>query len=227
LVRVVEPHAPTDKSLLLLFFRKEGLALLIVFEGGEGAGKTSAMHALASTLDNPLLTREPGGTEEGLKLRALLLATDSPVWDPVAELLLLTAARVQHVNRVIRPALEAGRIVLCDRFIGSTLAYQGAGRGLDEAFILSLHRQAVGGLMPDLTILLDIDPRVGLARSARRLDAARSDEGKFEALDLAFHDRVRAAFLAQRLGKTIVVDASVSHAEVHSAVLMGQSQKAV
>jgi dTMP kinase len=210
------------KSLLLLFLRKEGLPnLFIVFEGGEGAGKTSAMQALGNALTergcHVLLTREPGGTPEGLQLRALLLASDAPAWDPMAELLLMVAARVQHVRRVIQPALEAGRIVLCDRFLGSTIAYQGAGRGLPIKFILDLHDRAVG-LLPDLTLLLDVDPRVGLRRSVRRLNDSRVNEGKFEGLDIEFHDRVRAAFLAQQLAtKTIVFDA-----EQHQSAVAAQ-----
>ena len=194
--------------------------MFIVFEGGEGAGKTTVMHAVAARLGNrALVTREPGGTPEGLALRALLLAGDAPDWDPTAELLLMVAARVQHVARVIRPALAAGRVVLCDRFVGSTLAYQGAGRGLDCAFIVDLHRQAVG-LWPDLTVLLDVDPRVGLLRSGRRLATSGQDEGRFEALDLAFHVRVRESFLSQAAGtRSVVVDAAAPEGVVRAAVV--------
>ena len=194
--------------------------MFIVFEGGEGAGKTTVMHAVAARLGNrALVTREPGGTPEGLALRALLLAGDAPDWDPTAELLLMVAARVQHVARVIRPALAAGRVVLCDRFVGSTLAYQGAGRGLDCAFIVDLHRQAVG-LWPDLTVLLDVDPRVGLPRSGRRLATSGQDEGRFEALDLAFHVRVRESFLSQAAGtRSVVVDAAAPEGVVRAAVV--------
>jgi dTMP kinase len=204
---------------------KEGLPdLFIVFEGGEGAGKTSAMNALGDALiargRDVLLTREPGGTPEGLQLRALLLASDAPAWDPMAELLLMVAARVQHVRRVIQPALAAGCIVLCDRFLGSTMAYQGAGRGLPEKFILDLHEDAVGGLLPDLTVLLDVDPRIGLRRSARRLNDARINEGKFEGLDIDFHDRVRAAFLAQELAaQTFVINAEQGQISVATQVV--------
>ncbi len=198
--------------------------MLIVLEGGEGSGKTTVLHAVGAALraqgHDVVLTREPGGTSEGLELRALLLAADGPAWEPMAELLLMMAARVQHVTRVIRPALAAGRIVLCDRFIGSTIAYQGAGRGIPEAFIADLHRQTTGGLMPDLTVLLDVDPRVGLARSVRRLGNARANEGRFEALDLAFHDRVRASFLSQS-GPSLTVDASAPAHIVQDQVVPG------
>jgi len=169
-----------------------------------------------------LFTREPGGTPEGLALRGMLLSSGGFIWDAGAELLLMTAARVQHVKRVIAPALAQGRVVVCDRFVGSTLAYQGAGRGLSEQVILDLHERFVGGLRPDLTVFLDVDPRVGLARSARRLGEAGVDEGRFEALDLAFHDRVRAAFLAQAAdepARSMVVDAARPLGEVTADVL--------
>jgi dTMP kinase len=196
----------------------------LVFEGGEGAGKTTSMAALAARLQQDghdvLLTREPGGTPEGMALRGLLLSTEGPAWDRGAELLLMVAARVQHVKTLIRPALRAGKTVLCDRFVGSTLAYQGAGHGLPKDLILDLHRRLVGDLWPDLTILLDVDPRIGLARSAGRLRRDRLDEGRFETLDLAFHDRVRAAFLAQAAERpTLVIDAGLDLPQVHADLL--------
>ena len=155
-------------------------------------------------------TREPGGTPEGLQLRALLLAESGAVWEQEAELLLMVAARVQHVRRVIQPALAAGKQVICDRFVGSTLAYQGGGRGLPEGLIRDLHRQMVDDVWPDLTVLLDVDPRLGLERSRRRLVADAADEGRFEALALSFHDRVRQSFLAQAAcapKRSVVIDA--------------------
>ncbi len=191
----------------------------IVFEGGDGAGKGSALAAVAEALiadgRDVLTTREPGGTPEGLELRGLLLSAAGSVWDQGSELLLMTAARVQHVKRVIRPALAAGRIVLCDRFVGSTLAYQGSGRGLPPALIRDLHRTFVDDVWPDLTVLMDVDAAMGLGRSRQRLAGARAeggaDEGRFEALDLGFHERVRAAFLEQAEAApdaTIIIDAS-------------------
>jgi dTMP kinase len=166
--------------------------------------------ALSADGHSVLTTREPGGTPEGLQLRAMLLAASGAVWEQESELLLMTAARVQHVRRVILPALQDGTMVVCDRFVGSTLAYQGGGRGLPEDLILDLHRRLVGDVWPDLTILLDVDPRVGLERSRRRLSATGADEGRFEELDLPFHERVRAAFRAQaarRPDRTAVIDA--------------------
>ena len=185
-----------------------------VVEGGDGAGKGGVVARLAAFLEGEghavLTTREPGGTPEGLQLRAMLLAASGAVWEQEAELLLMTAARVQHVRRVIIPALKAGTIVVCDRFVGSTLAYQGGGRGLPEGLILDLHRRLVDDFWPDLTILLDVDPRVGLERSRRRLAASGADEGRFEALDLTFHQRVRDSFLAQATrhpDRTALIDA--------------------
>jgi dTMP kinase len=173
----------------------------IVFEGGDGAGKGSALAAVAEALAadgrTVLTTREPGGTPEGLELRALLLSAAGAVWDQGSELLLMTAARVQHVKRVIRPAVAAGQIVLCDRFVGSTLAYQGGGRGLPASLIRGLHHTFVDDVWPDLTVLLDVDAATGLRRSRQRLAATAADEGRFEAMDMDFHERVRASFLEQ------------------------------
>jgi dTMP kinase len=178
-----------------------GRGRFVVLEGVDGSGKSTVLAELAAMLESaggpPLVTREPGGTEEGLALRRLLLARDGHRWTATAELLLINAARTQHVEAVIAPALAAGRVVLCDRFVGSTIAYQGGGRGLPEETILALHRIATGDLWPDLTILLDIEPERAVARSQRRLAASGSDEGRFEALDLDFHRRVRRSFLDQ------------------------------
>lgn len=205
-----------------------GQGRFIVFEGGDGAGKGSALAAAAEALradgHDVLTTREPGGTPEGLALRALLLSEAGRVWDQGAELLLMTAARVQHVTRVIRPAVEAGRIVLCDRFVGSTLAYQGGGRGLALSLIHALHRDFVGDVWPDLTLLLDVDPAIALGRSRARLAGTATDEGRFESLDLGFHARVRAGFLAQArdaADRTLVFDAARPLAAVQADVVAG------
>jgi dTMP kinase len=185
-----------------------------VFEGVDGSGKTGALAHVQAALAKDgvalLATREPGGTEEGLALRKLLLG-GSHRWTPNAELLLINAARAQHVEKVLRPALGDGKLVLCDRFIGSTLAYQGAGHGIGDERIRTLHKIAAGDLWPDLTILLDVDPELALKRSRRRLAASASDEGRFEALDLDFHRRVRRSFLDQAARAPtahVVLDAS-------------------
>ncbi|MBF0626428.1 MAG: dTMP kinase [Magnetococcales bacterium] len=169
----------------------------ITFEGGEGAGKTTQLRLLGERLQRrgltPCLTREPGGCPLAERIRGLLVGgtgTDAPM-TPETELLLMVAARAQHVAEVIRPALARGDWVLCDRFNDSTLAYQGHGRGLDRDWIAHLIRQATGGLQPDRTYLLDLDPRVGLARSR----GGAMDEARFEGEGLAFHQRVREGFL--------------------------------
>ncbi len=173
---------------------------LIALEGGEGTGKSTQIQYLAAFLMGigtpPLVTREPGGTPGGQALRRLLLSGAGISWTPEAETLLMIADRAQHVAELIAPALAAGQTVLTDRYVASTLAYQGAGRGVDRQLIRDLHRATCRDLWPDLTILLDLDPRIGLARSVKRLTQESTDEARFEMLDLAFHDRVRAAFLA-------------------------------
>jgi dTMP kinase len=199
--------------------------LFISLDGVDGGGKTGAITALQQTLVaaglEPLVTREPGGTEGGLALRRLLLAENGHDWTPMAELLLMNAARAQHVERVIRPALAAGRIVISDRYAAASLAFQGAGRGLPVAQILELHCLATGDLWPDLTVILDIDVRRGLERSRRRNEAAALDEGRFEALDLDFHERVRRGYLdqaAERPATYAVIDADRPEAAVRHAV---------
>lgn len=203
----------------------------IVVEGGDGSGKGSLIEALSSRLADEgrdvLVTREPGGTAEGLELRALLLSEKGKSWDDGAELLLMTAARIQHVKRVIQPALEAGRIVLCDRYVGSTLAYQGGGRGISEILIRGLHRDFVGDLWPDLTLLLDVDVKIGLERSRARLSTSNVDEGRFEELDSDFHERVRRNFLEQAAEKpdqTILIDAGREIGQVHDSAISAISQ---
>jgi dTMP kinase len=171
----------------------------IAFCGGEGAGKTTQIALLARHLgerrQTVVVTREPGGTPAGQQLRKLLLAADADPWTPMAETLLMIADRAQHVETVILPALAAGTHVISDRFVLSTLSYQGAGRGISPALIKDLHRKSCADLWPDLTVVFDIDPRIGLARSKKRLAASGSAESRFEDLDLAFHQRVREGFL--------------------------------
>ncbi len=198
----------------------------IAVEGVDGSGKSGVVRHLIAALQaagrDVLGTREPGGTPQGEALRGLLLAGHDDAWEPRAELLLMTAARVQHVARVVRPAVAAGRVVVSDRYAGSTLAYQGAGRGMAQALIRDLHAAMVDDLWPDLTLVLDLDPVVGLARSRRRLAIDAVDEGRFESLDLAFHQRIRAAFLAQAAAapeRHMVVDASGSPETVQAEAL--------
>lgn len=203
----------------------------IAVEGVDGSGKSGVVRALVAGLSaqgrDVLGTREPGGTPQGEALRGLLLAGSDDAWEPRAELLLMTAARVQHVARVIRPAVAAGRIVVSDRYAGSTLAYQGAGRGMDDGLIRDLHAKVVDDLWPDLTVVLDLDPAIGLARSRKRLSDAAIDEGRFESLALSFHQRIRAAFLAQAAAapeRHVVIDASGTPGAVQAAALAAVEQ---
>jgi dTMP kinase len=167
----------------------------IVFEGPEGAGKTTQVARLAAKLRahglDPLLTREPGGTPTGDRIRSVLLDPSLRV-DPATEYLLYAAARAQHVREVIAPALAAGKLVISDRFTGASIAYQGYGRGLDLDWIHDVNRRVTNGVTPDRVIWLDLAPSVGLARVA-----ARGQPDRLEAADIAFHERVREGFAAQ------------------------------
>jgi len=177
--------------------------VFITFEGGEGSGKTTQINKLAEKLTSlkkkVITTREPGGTPEGEKIRNLLVQRDGGNWTPTAECLLLYAARAMHVESVVKPALEKGKIVISDRFHDSTFAYQGYGRGLELEKIQALNDLTIGSFKPDLTFILDITPDKGLARSTRRLAAEslhiKQTEDRFESLDLSFHEKLRKGFL--------------------------------
>lgn len=168
---------------------------LIVFEGPEGAGKSTQIAHLAERLAAAgvptTATREPGGTPTGDAIRDILLHADLSI-DPLVEFLLYSASRAQHVRERIRPALGRGEVVVSDRFSAASVAYQGYGRGLDLTFIEALNRRATDGLSPDLTVLLDLDPAEGLRRVA-----GRGTEDRLERAGLDFHRRVRDGFLAQ------------------------------
>ena len=177
------------------------MALFITFEGIEGSGKSTQIHLLGRHLEGcgyrVLITREPGGCAIADAIRAILLDSGNRALRPRAELLLYAAARAQHVEEVIRPALAAGTLVLCDRFADATTAYQGGGRRLDAGLVAQLNAIAGAGLTPDLTLLLDCPIELGLPRARRRNEARpQRDEGRFEMEQLDFHQRVRAAYLA-------------------------------
>ncbi len=185
--------------------------LFITFEGGEGAGKTTQIKRLAETLEGRgykvLLTREPGGTPEAEKLRALFIDQNGQDWPPEAQLLLMTAARTLHVEKLLRPALAGGTIVLCDRFTDSTLAYQGYAGGMSLDKIQTVQHAAIGDFAPDLTIILDIDPAQGLNRAGRRAGTGDTFEGKA----LSFHQKIREGFLDighKNPGRCAIIDAS-------------------
>jgi dTMP kinase len=171
----------------------------ITFEGVEGCGKTTQIKLLSAFLAKlgvrTVLTREPGGCPIADKIRTILLDAENQALAPLAELMLYAAARAQHVSEVIHPALNAGAIVLCDRFCDATVAYQSFGRGIDRDVIDNLNRHACQGVSPDLTVLVDCDPALGLERARRRIEASSGPrEERFELEALAFHQRVSAGY---------------------------------
>ena len=189
------------------------MAIFIVFEGGDGSGKSTQARNLSQRLHRRsipvLLTREPGGTPSGESIRRLLKGQRS--FRPMSELLLFEAARAQLVESVIRPGLDGGTTVICDRYTASTVAYQGHGRGLDLALIQQLNEMATGGLVPDLTVLLDLSPLVGLSRrGATGIDP-------FESAPQEFQSKVREGYLAQAaeaLERWLVLDGSRPQSEL-------------
>ena len=175
--------------------------MFITLEGIEGSGKTTQLTTIGDFLEKEgidcAMTREPGGTKIGEKIRAILLDPEHKHMDPLTELLLYFADRAQHVRQFVIPSMAAGKIVLCDRYFDATVVYQGFARGLDIDVIKRLHDLLFDNLKPDLTFLLDLAPREGLARAWKQLnDGQRSNgESRFEAETLAFHEKVRAGYL--------------------------------
>lgn len=194
--------------------------LFISFEGGEGVGKSTQIAALATTLRaqgrSVVTTREPGGTPLGVDIRALILSPQSVI-TARAEALLYAADRAHHLDTVIEPALAEGKIVISDRYVDSTLAYQGVGRSLPRDDVLALSKFATGGRWPDLTILLDVDPQLGLARA--RGDGAGD---RIEAEGLAFHQQVRTAFhdlAVEFADRFVMIDATGSISQIQDDIL--------
>ena len=194
--------------------------LFVTLEGVEGGGKSTHLPALRALLAERtgrevLVTREPGGTPLAEAVRKLLLDPAVDV-SPDAELLLMFAARADHVARLIQPAIDAGNVVLCDRFTDATYAYQGGGRGLAAARIEALERWAMGALRPDLTLLFDLPPEIGLARAG-----GRSRPDRFERETRDFFARVREAYLQiarREPGRVYVIDAARPEAEVRAQI---------
>ncbi|MCM0084341.1 dTMP kinase [Geomonas sp. Red32] len=194
------------------------MAFFITFEGVEGCGKTTQLKRLKERIEEAgervTATREPGGSPVADKIRAILLDAENRDMVPLAELLLYAAARAQHVQEVIAPALERGDIVLCDRFTDATMAYQGYGRELNLETIGQLNELATGGLQPQLTVLIDCPVEVGLTRALARIESTTgAREERFELESVRFHERVRDGYL--RLAATypdrfVVVDGSGS-----------------
>jgi dTMP kinase len=168
--------------------------MFITFEGIEGSGKSTQLRRVAERMTGAVVTKEPGGTPLADRIRAILLDSANRI-DPVAELFLFAASRRQNVVEVIRPALERGATVLCDRFTDSTLAYQGFGRLLNLDQLRTLNAWATDSLTPDLTLLFDLPEEVGLSRARSRNAEAADDEGRFETEDLRFFRRVREGYL--------------------------------
>jgi dTMP kinase len=196
--------------------------MFITFEGPEGSGKTSQIVPLVNTLRQMgykvFSTREPGGTLIGDQIRQVLTRLDNKSMNPRTEILLFCASRAQLIHEVVLPRLEQGEIVLCDRYADSTLAYQGYGHGLDLDFLRRLLNFATGGLKPDLTLLLDLDPEAGLKR---RMNSG-GEWNRLDAYELAFHQRVRQGYLKmveEEPERWNVVDASQAPEMVQSALL--------
>ncbi|MFB0834913.1 dTMP kinase [Arthrobacter halodurans] len=195
--------------------------LLIVFEGGDGAGKSTQASLLAERLTaagrTVVRTREPGGTPIGERLRALVLDHGHGPVDARTEALMFAASRAAHVEQLILPALDAGSVVVCDRYIDSSVAYQGVGRGLGTDDVLRVNRWATGGLLPHLTVLLDVDPAAGRLRRT----AGQAPEDRLESEPDDFHARIRGAFLdlaAADPARYLVLDAAAPVDELAAAV---------
>ena len=187
----------------------KNLGRFITIEGGEGAGKSTQIQVVKDYLltrgNDVVATREPGGTSEGQEIRNLLVSGDKDKWSPLSETLLILADRAVHLERVIRPALAEGKYVVCDRFFDSTRAYQGVAGGLGLDVIHNLQQPVLSSTLPDVTLLLDIDPEKGLRRAQ-----VRGGELRFESKTLAYHRTLRNAFLdfaAQEPDRIFVIDA--------------------
>lgn len=207
----------------LLSDQSAGRGRFITFEGGEGAGKSTQIKRLASTLQlqglDVVATREPGGTDGAEAIRALVVQGTADRWDPLTELFLIMAARQDHVQRLILPALQQGQWVISDRFFDSSRVYQGIAGGLGLDLIDRFHEPVLPDAMPDLTVVIDLDPEIGLARAARQ-----GHEERFEAKGLSFHQQVRDGFLAladRDRARFLVIDGNQSADAVSAAIYDG------
>lgn len=206
----------------------------LTFEGIEGSGKTTQAQRVAEALraggSRVVMTKEPGGTPISDRIRAILLDPTATAMDAMTELFLYSASRRQHVVEVIRPSLDAGMIVISDRYTDATLAYQGFGRTLDFDVLRHLNQLATGGLLPDLTLVFDLPEMAGLGRArARNVELAMENEGRFEAEDLRFHRRVREGYLALAAAEPrrfAVVDADGSVDDVMHRVISTLAERA-
>jgi dTMP kinase len=202
--------------------------MFISFEGIDGSGKTTQINHMIKFLQdhrhNCVITREPGGTRIGEKIRAILLDPVSKDMDPLTELLLYTADRAQHIKEFVSPFLSAGKTVLCDRFYDATVVYQGFARGLDIGLIDKLHKLLFGNLKPDITILLDLPPEKGLSRAWKQIENGDREnvETRFEKEKLSFHNKVRSGYLElARLEpeRFRVIDAAMDENQVRNEII--------
>ena len=179
------------------YYNKSKKGLFISFEGGEGVGKSTQIELLKTSLTkknlNVLSTREPGGTKEGELIRKFLVSGEISSWDSYSESLLFNALRREHINKIINPSLFKGDIVLCDRFIDSTIVYQGVGGGINQTLLLSLHKNFCYDLYPDITFFLSLDPKVGIDRTLCRNNKT---ENRFENMGLSYHQKIQDGFKA-------------------------------
>jgi dTMP kinase len=215
------PAALLDKAGAGAAFGPVAHGRFITLEGGEGAGKSTQARRLAERLKARgravVVTREPGGSLGAEMIRALLVTGETDRWSPISETLLMYAARRDHIERTIAPALAAGDWVVSDRFADSTRAYQGAGGGAPASLIQTLERHVLGETRPDLTLILDLPVEVGMARAMSRDHA----ETRFEAKGAAFHERLREGFLAiarVEAARCVVIDASQPAEAVETAI---------
>ena len=198
----------------------------ITFEGGEGSGKSTQIKILRNNLSKNqkvVITREPGGTKEAELIRKLLVKGKSSKWSGVTEVLLNFTARKDHVDKIIVPNLKKGKWVLCDRFTDSTIVYQGYGRDINESLIKNLNKFLINNLNPKLTFLLDIDPKVGLRRSKKRIN----NELRYENMPLSYHKKIRKAYLdiaSKNKNRIKIIDASLDK-DVISEIIWSFIQK--
>lgn len=206
------------------------MSLFITLEGGEGGGKTTQINLLKQALEKRgyevITTREPGGTAEAEKIRDLLVQRDGGDWSAVAECLLLFAARHMHYETLIKPALQRGAVVISDRFTDSTRAYQGYGMGMDLQDIEDIKKKAIGTVEPDITFILDIPVKEGLARSLNRLSSAdnakEQSEDRYEARKIEFHEKLRQGYLdiaAKAPQRCFIMDARQDIENIHSHMM--------
>ena len=202
--------------------------MFITLEGIEGSGKTTQVKHVVAYLKTKgydcIVTREPGATKIGKKIRSILLDPASQDLHPLAELLLYIADRVQHVKELIRPALSAGKAVICDRFFDATVVYQGYARGLDIGLINRMHHLILEGLKPDITILLDLAPEIGLSRAWQQIENGKraGRETRFEEEALSFHQKVRAGYLelaSLEPDRFRIIDASQDEDQVRKDII--------